>query len=88
MKRAYVLIYGDVIGVFFRVNLRKKAISLGIKGYVKNLNDKVEAVFEGTEEKIKEIIEFCKNPGFTEVNRVEVKEELYKGEFKDFHIVH
>ena len=86
MKRIHVFIYGDVIGVFFRANIREKARALDLKGYVKNLEDRVEAVFEGPGDKIKEIIEFCKNPGFTEVDRVEVKEEPYKGEFNSFTI--
>ena len=88
MKRIHVFIYGDVIGVFFRANIREKARALGLKGYVRNLEDKVEAVFEGLDDKIKEIMEFCKNPGFTEVDRIEVKEESYKGEFDSFEIVY
>ena len=46
MKRVHVFIYGDVIGVFFRANTRDKAISIGLKGFVKNVsNGEVEAVF-------------------------------------------
>ena len=89
MKRVHVFIYGDVIGVFFRANTRDKAISIGLKGFVKNVsNGEVEAVFEGDDEAIKEIIKFCKNPGFTKVNKVEIKEEKYKGEFKTFLIAY
>jgi acylphosphatase len=50
-----------VQGVFFRENTREKAESLGLKGWVKNNPDgSVEAVFEGEEAMIEEIIEFCK----------------------------
>ena len=88
MKKVHIFIYGNVIGVFFRANVREKARALDLKGYVKNIDNKVEAVFEGSEDKIREIIEFCKNPGFTEVDRVEVKEEHYKGEFDSFEIIY
>ncbi|PIS08842.1 acylphosphatase [Candidatus Beckwithbacteria bacterium CG10_big_fil_rev_8_21_14_0_10_34_10] len=55
-----VHIKGRVQGVFFRVNTKKKADELRIKGYVKNLdNGQVEAVFQGPEEKVKEMIKWC-----------------------------
>jgi acylphosphatase len=87
MKRVKLIISGRVHGVFFRANTKRKADSLKLKGFVKNIpNGKVEAVFEGPEEKIKQIIEFCKKPGFTTVTNVQVKQEKYKGEFNEFEI--
>ncbi len=89
MKRIHLFIYGNVTGVFFRANTQDKAISLGLNGFIKNIEQgKVEAVFEGSKSSIKEIIKFCKNPGFTNINKVEVKEESYKGEFNNFEIVY
>jgi len=61
MKRYHILISGRVQGIFFRQFIAEKAYSLGIKGFVKNLsNGKVEAVFEGEEETLKEILKECK----------------------------
>ena len=48
MKRAHVRVQGSVQGVFFRVETRDRARSLGVSGWVRNLQDgAVEAVFEG-----------------------------------------
>lgn len=79
---------GRVQGVFFRSETRDKAVKLGITGWVRNLSDgRVEAVFEGEEERVKEIIEFCKRgPPGAKVTSVEVKWENYLGEFRDFKI--
>ena len=61
MKRAHVYIFGKVQGVFYRANTKKQAKKRGLKGWVKNLKDgRVEAVFEGPEEKIREMIEWCR----------------------------
>jgi acylphosphatase len=47
-KRYHVWISGRVQGVFFRANTWKKARSLGLSGWVRNLPDGcVESVFEG-----------------------------------------
>ena len=57
LKRVKLLITGLVQGVFFRVNTQNQAKKLGLNGYVKNLpNGQVEAVFEGLEDKIDNII--------------------------------
>lgn len=89
MKRVHVLIYGLVQGVFFRSNIKKRAYSLGIKGYVKNIDKGVEAVFEGKENEINRIIEFCKiGPPGAKVDKVEIIDEEYKNEFKEFKVVY
>ena len=85
MKRAHVLISGRVQGVFFRANTIKEARELGLTGWVKNTGDKVEAVFEGEENKIKEILLWCnQGPKLAQVENVEVKYEVPTGEFKEF----
>ena len=88
MKRVYVRIFGRVQGVFFRFNTKKLADKLGIKGWVRNREDgSVEAVFEGKDENVDKIVEWCKRgPTLAKVERIEVKEEKYEGEFKDFEI--
>jgi acylphosphatase len=83
-----VFISGRVQGVFFRSETRHEAKRLGVAGWVRNTpDDKVEAIFEGEEKDVKEIIEFCKRgPPGAEVAGVHVVWENYTGEFKDFKI--
>ena len=57
--RAHVFVSGRVQGVFFRQTTQQKAQSFGVKGWIKNLLDgRVEAVFEGEENAIKELVDF------------------------------
>ena len=86
--RVHLFISGRVHGVFFRESTRIKAQQLGINGWVKNLNDgRVEAVFEGEDEKIKKIIKWARQgPIISRVDDVEIKEERYKNKFKNFEI--
>lgn len=87
-KRAHVYIKGRVQGVFFRATTRKKAEDNGVTGWVKNLPDgRVEAVFEGEEEKIEKMIDFChKGPNSARVEDVEVEWEDYRGNFSGFEV--
>jgi len=86
--RAHVFVSGMVQGVFFRSETQYEAKKRGVKGWVRNLPDgRVEAVFEGEEEKVKELINFCKHgPPGARVTSVEVRWENYTGEFKNFEI--
>lgn len=88
MKRVYVIIYGDVIGVGFRAWVARNARELGLTGWVRNSDEGlVEAVFEGDEEKVKEMIERCKKgPEVAWVEKVVVKWSEASGEFKNFEI--
>ncbi|MCK4520712.1 acylphosphatase [Candidatus Parcubacteria bacterium] len=86
--RVHLFISGRVHGVFFRESTRIKAQQLGINGWVKNLNDgRVEAVFEGEDEKIKKIIKWARQgPIISRVDDIEIKEEKYENKFKNFEI--
>ena len=60
--RTHVFFTGRVQGVFFRANTRNMTQKLGINGWVRNLPDgRVEAVFEGKEKKIIELVNWCKH---------------------------
>jgi len=87
--RAHIIVSGRVQGIFFRTETRHKAKKHGLEGWVRNLRDgEVEAVFEGTEKAVKELIEFCRlGPPGARVIHVDVKWESYTGEFKDFQII-
>ena len=39
MQRVHIVVHGSVQGVFFRHYTRKTALSLGLKGYVRNMFD-------------------------------------------------
>ncbi|MEK6841515.1 MAG: acylphosphatase [Nanoarchaeota archaeon] len=84
MKRVRVKIFGRVQGVGFRDSIYTKALLYGIRGWVRNLdNGQVEAVFEGEEENIKKMLEFCKKGSLlSNIESTEIKEEKHKGEDK------
>lgn len=86
--RAHVFIYGDVIGVGFRFWTVANAQGLGLRGWVRNAAHKtVEAIFEGSKEKVEEMIERCHSgPDVSWVERVEVKWEAGEGKFVGFEI--
>lgn len=88
--RAHVYISGRVQGVFFRASTWEVAKRLRLRGYVRNLPDgRVEAVFEGDEEKVRKAIEWCRRgPPLAIVEKVEVEWEEPKGDFDDFVILY
>lgn len=86
--RARVIVSGRVQGVFFRYETRNEALNRNVKGWVKNRRDgSVEAVFEGDEEDVKYMIDWCKKgPPMARVKDVQVEWEEYRGEYDGFHI--
>jgi acylphosphatase len=88
MNRAHLFISGRVQGVFYRSNTRRKALQLGLTGWVRNLRDgRVEAVFEGEEPAVRKAIEWCREgPPHAFVSNVEVLSEKPTGEFETFSI--
>ncbi len=89
-KRAHVLISGRVQGVWFRASTRDKAEQFGLSGWVRNTKDgKVEAVFEGEENGVEEMIKWCHHgPSLARVDKVNIKWEETKNEFLDFRILY
>ncbi len=61
-----------------------------VKGWVRNLkNGKVEAVLEGEEMSVNEVIEWCHvGPSGALVDDVQIEFEDYKGEFNSFNILY
>jgi acylphosphatase len=86
MIRAHIIISGRVQGVFYRAYTKQHADRLGVKGWVKNLPEgEVEAVFEGEESAVKELVDYSKHgPTRAVVTRIDVAYEPFKGEFKGF----
>jgi acylphosphatase len=88
--RAHLVIEGTVQGVFFRAYTREQADENSVHGWVRNRPDgTVEAVFEGDEEPVKKLIAWCHNgPPEAVVKNVKIDWETYKGEFKNFMVIH
>jgi acylphosphatase len=58
--RAHVFVSGRVQGVFYRASTRDAARDRDVDGWVRNLDDgRVEAVFEGREEDVEAMVEWC-----------------------------
>ena len=87
--QARIYILGFVHGVGLRRFIKGKAERLGLKGYVKNLPDgRVEAVVNGSKEKIEELIKVIeKGTFFSDVKSVQIEWEK-GGDFEDFKILH
>lgn len=85
-----MFIKGKVQGVYFRQNLRIVAKRLKVSGWVRNLKDgRVEAVMEGDERKVSEVIEWCHaGPSEARVDDVSVQYEPYTGEFSSFKVLY
>ena len=87
-ERAHVFVAGQVQGVFFRDSTRERAEQLGLTGWVKNLPDgRVEAVFEGSPERVREMIQWCEQgPPHAAVEEVESEFEASRGDLERFEV--
>lgn len=84
----HVIISGRVQGVWFRANTKQKAEQLGLTGWIRNTSDgRVEAVFEGEEKIVKEMIQWCrKGPSLAKVENVEVKNQNLTDNYDNFSV--
>ena len=64
-------------GVFFRETVRRRALAAEVAGYVRNRPDgSVEAVFEGEQDAVERLVEFCREgPRGARVDWVDVESE-------------
>ena len=91
VKTYRLIIKGKVQGVSFRYWFSNFAISLGLNGYIKNLNNKneVEAIAQGQINDIIKITEKCKNgPELAIVEDVISKQIFNKILYKEFKIIY
>ena len=88
--RAHVYVSGRVQGVFFRQKTKQIAESEDVRGWVRNLEDgRMEAVFEGEEDAVKALVDFCrKGPMSAVITDFAVNWEPFKGEFQGFHVIY
>ena len=88
IKQAHVLITGKVVGVGFRFWVKSQANILNLAGWVKNNNDKVEAVFQGEEKLIKAMLLLIKNgPPLSAVKDIVVQWNKPEEDFNWFEII-
>lgn len=80
--RRHVVVRGRVHGVGFRASVARRAVTLGLAGYVRNCPDgSVEAVFEGEPAAVEAVVAWCgEGPALARVAGVEVRDEPPAGE--------
>lgn len=82
MKHLNIKITGKVQGVWYRGSAQRKALELGLKGFVRNEPDgSVYAEVEGTSAALEAFCGWCREgPELANVENVEVSD----GEWQDF----
>jgi len=95
-SHAHVYIKGDVIGVGFRAWTKIQAKMIGVNGWIRNTFDKpeifdqaggIEAVFAGSEENMKKLIEVVKQGSpIAHVDEVNIIWIEPKHEYTEFEI--
>jgi len=81
MIRRRVVVHGFVQGVYFRDSVRRRAVSTGVAGWVRNNREgTVEAVLEGDPDAVERVVDFCwDGPRGARVDDVEIVEEEPEG---------
>jgi acylphosphatase len=84
----HVIVTGRVQGVFFRARTKTMAESLNLTGWVRNLPDgSVEAIFEGRNEDIQAMVEWCKKgPSYAVVEDVQTSDKPFSGKYDRFSV--
>lgn len=87
MKTVHYIVHGKVQGVGYRYATNKQAVSLNLKGFVRNCPDKsVEIYAQGDETDLEKFYEWLKiGPSLARVSDVEVQ-ILESKEYFDFSI--
>lgn len=80
-RRVHLRISGRVQGVWYRGSMQKRAVELGLAGWVRNLPDgDVEAVVEGPTSTVGELIDWCRHgPSGARVDAVRSTEQPLQG---------
>ena len=80
----HIHLYGHVQGVFFRESMCRKAVELGVTGWVRNRSDgSIEAVIQGQDKPIEAFIAWARRgPEQAHVERMEIVDTF--GDYKDF----
>ncbi len=81
MKTVKAILSGIVQGVFFRRFVKENAEKLGIKGFVRNLEEgKLEIVAEGKDEDVNKLLKMCtEGPSNADVKDFKIEEMSHQG---------
>ncbi|MAH22027.1 MAG: acylphosphatase [Thaumarchaeota archaeon] len=87
--RIHVVVSGEVQGIGYRAFIKRRAQSIGVIGWIRNLeNGSVEAVFQGESDIIEEVIAICnRGPVFARVKNVQVFKEEPRDDLSNFSII-
>ena len=83
------IVYGYVQGVFFRDFVSRRAVELGLTGYVRNLTsgEAVEVNAEGERKQLEKLIGYLKvGPPAAEVEKVVINWSEYTGSYSGFRV--
>ena len=88
MVQAHIFAHGRVQGVSFRYYVRKRAVALALKGYVRNLADgRVEILARGSRESLDKLVDYVRsNPGLSYVVRLDINWEEPLSDLEGFRI--
>ena len=86
--QALIYVLGFVQGVGFRRFIKKKAVNLGLKGYVKNLPDgRVEILAQGEKQKIEDLRRVAEKGNiFSDVKSTVIDWQEEIGDYEGFEI--
>ena len=87
-KCIHLLISGRVQGVGFRYNTKRTAQRLGLRGWVRNLEDgQVEVVVQGSEDLLEDFLAFCRQgPPSAFVKDLKKKEMPCSDDLESFYV--
>jgi acylphosphatase len=79
--RRRVVVHGIVQGVWFREATRRRALHVGVRGWICNRPDgTVEAVFEGPPDAVEQLVSFTRSgPPRAHVAKLDVSDEVPEG---------
>lgn len=85
----HIIVKGKVQGVYFREFTKRKALSLGLKGTVKNLSDgSVEIFAGGDEDRLEELKEWCwEGSPYSRVDAVTVSQNVSVIDLSTFQVI-
>ena len=86
--RKHIYVHGRVQGVGFRAFIKRNAKKNNVHGWAKNLTDgRVETILTGKKINVERLIKkLKKGPRMARVNKVDIFDETYRGEFTSFSI--
>ena len=88
MPTIHLLIKGKVQGVFYRASAKDVALTLDLKGWIKNTREgHVESIVAGSEKSLQQYIEWCrKGPAKAVVQSINVT-SIKDENFHEFRII-